>query len=105
MKRLGSALVLLFLGLAAAAAANAGGNTSFSQAVSSILAQPYQPNYAPVGLDSAFAPDTVANTFPAQDYTSGSVPGDPDHPNWPAAFGPPLLLHSSDSAPFFARLA
>ena len=28
----------------------------------------------------------VPNTAPAQDYTSGSIPGSPDHPGWPDPF-------------------
>ena len=37
-----------------------------------------------VGLDSAF--DTlVPNTAPAEDYTTGSIPGSPDAPAWPGA--------------------
>jgi len=74
-----------------------------SQAVSQILAQPYQPDYAPVGLDAAF--DTaVPNTAPAEDYTSGSIPGSPDYPAWPTAFRQ-VLFASGDGAPLFGMLA
>lgn len=105
MKRLGIAIVVASIALAGAAGALANGSSSsFQSAIATILAQPYQPNYVPAGLDSAFAPDVVLNTAPAQDYTSGSIPGSPDHPNWPAAFSL-TLLHSADGAPFYARVA
>jgi dienelactone hydrolase len=75
----------------------------FSQTVSQILAQPYQPDYVPAGLDSAF--DTaVPNTAPAEDYTTGSIPGSPDYPAWPAAFTQ-VLFTSGDGAPLFGMLA
>src|SRR5712691_8167272 len=74
MKRLGIVIVTALVAMAASAAAQADGSKDrFAATVASLLAQPYQPAYAPLGLDSAFAPDTVPNTFPAQDYTSGSV--------------------------------
>lgn len=76
----------------------------FDAAVTRILAEPYQPAYVPTGLDSAFAPALVPNTAPAQDYTSGSIPESPDHPDWPSAFEL-VLLHSADGAPLFARVA
>ena len=56
----------------------------FSATVSQILAQPYQPDYVPLGLDSAFD-GSVPNTLPAEDYTTGSIPDSPDYPAWPAA--------------------
>ena len=63
----------------------------FAAVVAATLALPYQPAYAPVGLDTAFPTDAdnpagVPNTAPAQDYTSGSIPGSPDHPTWPTAY-------------------
>ena len=71
----------------------------FSATVDQILAQPYQADYVPVGPDTAF--DTlVPNTLPAEDYTSGSIPGSPDYPTWPAAFSQ-VLFHSADGAPLF----
>jgi hypothetical protein len=74
-----------------------------AQAVAQITAQPYQPDYVPVGTDSAF--DTlVPNTAPAEDYTTGSIPGDPDYPAWPAAFTQ-VLFHSADGAPLIGMLA
>lgn len=75
----------------------------FDAAVSAILAEPYQPAYAPTGFDSAF-PAPVPNTFPSQDYTTGSVPGNPDHPEWPASFAA-VTFSSADGAPLFGRLA
>jgi dienelactone hydrolase len=100
-------LVLLstaLVALAAAPAASADGTSAhFDAAVASILAQPYQPDYVPLGLDSAF--DTpVANDAPAEDYTSGSIPGSPDYPAWPAAFSQ-VLFASADGAPLFGMLA
>jgi dienelactone hydrolase len=74
----------------------------FSTAVGQILAQPYQPDYVPLGPDTAF--DTlVPNTLPAEDYTTGSIPGSPDYPAWPAAFSQ-VLFHSGDGAPLFGML-
>jgi dienelactone hydrolase len=74
-----------------------------SETVSQILAQPYQPDYVPAGFDSAF--DTaVPNTAPAEDYTSGSIPGSPDYPAWPVAFRQ-VLFASGDGAPLFGMLA
>jgi dienelactone hydrolase len=75
----------------------------FAATVSELMAQPYQPDYVPAGLDSAF--DTpVPNTLPAEDYTTGSIPGDPDYPAWPAAFRQ-QLVHSGDGAPLLAMVA
>lgn len=76
----------------------------FDDAVTRILAEPYQPAYVPSGFDAAFAPALVPNTAPAQDYTTGSIPESPDHPAWPAAFKL-VLIHSADGAPLFARVA
>jgi dienelactone hydrolase len=74
-----------------------------SQAVSQLLAQPYQADYVPAGLDSAF--DTaVPNTAPAEDYTTGSIPGSPDYPAWPGSFSQ-VLFSSADGAPLFGMLA
>jgi dienelactone hydrolase len=75
----------------------------FSSTVDQILAQPYQADYVPLGVDSAFD-TTVPNTLPAEDYTTGSIPDSPDYPAWPAAFSQ-VLLHSSDGAPLFGMLA
>jgi dienelactone hydrolase len=75
----------------------------FAQAVAQLTAEPYQADYVPLGTDSAF--DTlVPNTAPAEDYTTGSIPGDPDYPTWPAAFTQ-ILLHSDDGAPLLGMLA
>jgi dienelactone hydrolase len=75
----------------------------FSATVDHVLAQPYQADYVPFGADTAF--DTlVANTLPAEDYTTGSIPGSPDYPAWPAAFSQ-VLFHSGDGAPLFGMLA
>jgi dienelactone hydrolase len=84
-------------------AANADTRAKFNSAVAQILAQPYQPAYVPAGLDTAFD-KTVPNTAPAQDYTTGSIPGSPDYPDWPAAFHQ-VLFHSGDGAPLFGMLA
>jgi dienelactone hydrolase len=85
------------------AAAADGPASRFDAVTASILAQPYQPDYVPLGLDAAF--DTpVANTAPAEDYTTGSIPDSPDYPAWPAAFGQ-ALFHSGDGAPLLGMLA
>jgi hypothetical protein len=103
MKRL--ALLLLALAGAATTAAHAGTTPAqrFAATVDTILAQPYQPDYVPLGFDAAFdAP--VANTAPAQDYTSGSIPGSPDHPDWPTAFRD-VVIQSADGALLTGKLA
>lgn len=46
----------------------------------------------------------MANTAPAEDYTTGSIPDSPDYPAWPAAFSQ-VLFHSGDGAPLFGELA
>jgi pimeloyl-ACP methyl ester carboxylesterase len=67
-----------------------------------MLAEPYQANYVPSGNDTAFP--NAANTFPAEDYTSGSVAGDPDYPGWPTWFHQ-VLFRSGDGAPLYGYLA
>ena len=80
-----------------------GTSARFDSTVAAILAEPYQPDYVPLGLDAAF--DTaVPNTAPAEDYTSGSIPGSPDYPAWPTAFSQ-VLFHSADGAPLLGMLA
>ena len=86
------------------ATASAGTATKFQSAVQQILAQPYQPNYVPQGYDTAFGTANVLNTAPAQDYTSGSIPGSPDAPAWPAWFKP-VQFSSGDGAPLLGQLA
>ncbi len=86
------------------AAATASTATRFDSAVQQILAQPYQPNYVPLGFDTAFGDASVLNTAPAQDYTSGSIAGSPDAPAWPPWFAF-VLLHSADGAPLLGKLA
>jgi dienelactone hydrolase len=95
---------LAALALAAVPAARADSRADrFSAATQAIFAEPYQPDYVPTGFDTAF--DTaVPNTAPAEDYTTGSIPGDPDYPAWPAAFQQ-RLIHSGDGAPLFAMVA
>jgi hypothetical protein len=101
-------LLVLALGSLAVpglAGGDSGGTASqFAQVVRQITALPYQPDYVPTGFDSAFAPTLVPNVLPAQDYTSGSVPGSPDAPAWPAAFEP-VLFSSGDGAPLTGMLA
>ena len=103
MKRI--ALLLLVLAGAAATAAHAGTTPAqrFAATVDTILAQPYQPDYVPLGFDAAFD-SPVLNTAPAQDYTSGSTPGSPDHPDWPAAFRD-VVIQSADGALLTGKLA
>ncbi len=75
----------------------------FAATVDELMAQPYQPDYVPTGVDSAF--DTlVPNTAPAEDYTTGSIPGSPDLPAWPADFRL-VTISSGDGAQLFARVA
>src|SRR6266536_2660733 len=94
------------LAVAAALAAAAAADTAskYRSAVSQILAQPYQPDYVPQGYDTAFGSANVLNTAPAQDYTTGSIPGSPDAPAWPAWFRP-VQLTSADGAPLLGQLA
>ena len=93
------------LTLAGATAATAGTSQAerFDGAVDALLAQPYQPNYVPLGFDAAFDA-VVPNTAPAQDYTTGSVPGNPDHPDWPASFKE-VVITSGDGARLTGRLS
>jgi dienelactone hydrolase len=96
------AVVIVVLTGAPAALAE-GTAARFDAVVGSMLAEPYQPDYVPAGLDTAFdAP--VPNVAPAEDYTSGSIPGSPDAPAYPAAFTQ-VLLHSADGAPLLGMLA
>jgi len=94
--------------LAAVAAAQPAGADSpagkVADAVDSILATPYQPDYVPTGFDGAFGAQNVLNTAPAQDYTTGSIPGSPDAPAWPASFTQ-VTLTSPDGAPLIGELA
>ncbi len=76
----------------------------FDSAVAAIESLPYQPDYVPAGYDTAFPAGTVLNTAPAQDYTTGSIPGDPDSPNWPPAFQP-VRFQSADGATLFGEMA
>jgi dienelactone hydrolase len=96
----------LALALASALASPARADTAlkFRSAVDQILAQPYQPNYVPQGYDTAFGSANVLNTAPAQDYTTGSIPGSPDAPEWPAWFRP-VQFSSGDGAPLLGELA
>lgn len=76
----------------------------FATVVAAIEALPYQPDYVAAGFDSAFPAGTVLNTAPAQDYTTGSIPGSPDSPNWPAAFSP-VRFQSADGATLLGEMA
>jgi predicted alpha/beta-fold hydrolase len=98
------AVALLVAALAVApSAAAAPSPASFASTVEEIFAQPYQPDYVPAGFDSAF--DTlVPNTAPAEDYTTGSIPGSPDLPAWPADFRV-VTISSADGAQLVARVA
>ncbi|HEV8437480.1 MAG TPA: hypothetical protein VGT40_05250 [Methylomirabilota bacterium] len=97
------AMAVLMLTLAAPVAADPVA-TRFRTAIDAILAEPYQPDYVPLGFDSAFGAAGVLNTAPVQDYTTGSIPGSPDAPGWPPIFKP-VLLHSLDGAPLLGELA
>jgi hypothetical protein len=87
-----------------ASSASAGTSARFDAAVQHILAEPYQPGYVPTGFDSAFGDGNVLDTAPAQDYTSGSIPGSPDAPSWPPWFRP-VQFASGDGAPLLGELA
>jgi hypothetical protein len=67
-------IALLLLVLAGATAAHAGTTAAqrFAATVDTILAQPYQPNYVPLGFDAADRP--VLNAAPAQDCAQRSAP-------------------------------
>jgi len=97
MKRLltGTAALLVAVAALGGGSARAITGSQFQTIVNTILAEAYQPNYVPVGTDTAFPTDPgetntvpVPNTAPAQDYTSGSIPGSPDSPAWPSWFKP-----------------
>jgi dienelactone hydrolase len=94
------------LALAAALAAPAAPDTAtkFHAAVNQILAQPYQPDYVPQGDDTAFGDADVLDTAPAQDYTTGSIPGSPDAPTWPPWFHQ-VQFTSGDGAPLLGEVA
>jgi hypothetical protein len=87
-----------------------GPGNPFAQVVQQIESLPYQPAYVPTGFDSAFAPTLVANDFPAEDYTTGSLyaapdtPASADAPSWPTAFNE-VVLDSGDGAPLIGMLA
>jgi dienelactone hydrolase len=76
----------------------------FDSTVAAIERLPYQSAYVPTGFDSAFPGDSVMNDAPAEDYTTGSVPGSPDSPAFPPPFGQ-VVLRSMDGAPFYAEVA
>src|SRR5436190_18951863 len=97
-----AATAVAILALAPAARADAPA-ARFASTVSAVLAEPYQPDYVPLGLDSAFDQPTL-NTAPAEDYTTGSIPDSPDYPAWPTGFTQ-VLFTSGDGAPLFGMLA
>lgn len=103
MRTLLVAAVCLTAFVSVPAAAADSPSSRFAATVSSVLAEPYQPAYVPVGFDSAFDQPTL-NTAPAEDYTTGSIPDSPDYPAWPAAFSQ-VLFTSGDGAPLFGMLA
>jgi dienelactone hydrolase len=95
------AAAVVFALVGGPAATGSGGQ--YDAVLQQVLAAPYQPDYVPLGNDAAF-PGSVPNTAPAQDYTSGSIPGSPDFPGWPAPFAQ-VLLHSGDGAPLYGYIA
>jgi predicted alpha/beta-fold hydrolase len=104
LRILSLALCAAFVALVAAVPAQANLTTKFQSAVSQILAQPYEAGYVPLGYDSAFPYGGVLNTFPVQDYTSGSKAGNPDAPPWPIGFDLVSFM-SLDGAPLKGHLA
>jgi dienelactone hydrolase len=89
---------------ASSAFSASGQQSTFRSVVKAIEAVPYTTAYAPTGDDRAFAPATVPNDAPAEDYTSGSIPGDPDAPAWPTDFTA-VTLHSTNGATLTGELA
>lgn len=77
---------------------------AFDAVVHRILSLPYTATYVPAGPDSAFPTGKVLNDLPAEDYTSGSIPGSPDSPGFPPPFRE-VVLRSPDGAKFFAWVA
>ena len=104
LRTVAAAVCATLAALAAAVPAYANQAERFKTTVDDILGQPYQPQYVPVGYDMAFPEKTVLNTFPAQDYTSGSKAGNPDAPPWPPAFQVVSFM-SLDGAPLKGHLA
>ena len=104
MRKAPALALALFCAAALASVASAGTAARFATAVQQIAAEPYQPNYVPAGYDSAFGGAGVLNTAPAEDYTSGSIPGSPDAPAWPAWFRA-VQFASADGAPLLGELA
>jgi predicted alpha/beta-fold hydrolase len=98
-----AAAAVVFAVVAGTATAGPSQAERFTAAVDAILAQPYQPNYVPLGFDAAFDA-AVLNTAPVQDYTSGSIPGSADHPDWPASFRD-VLVKSADGTLLTGKLA
>lgn len=98
---LAASLLALFPAGAQPALADA---QSFASVVGAIEALPYQPDYVPTGYDTAFPAGTVLDTAPAQDYTSGSIPGSPDSPAWPPAFQA-VRFQSADGATLLGEMA
>ena len=94
----------LVLSCVLAGTAAASPASQFGATVDSLLALPYQPDYVPLGTDSAFGSQGVLNTAPAQDYTTGSILGGPDAPAWPAAFHE-IVIESADGAPLIGEVA
>jgi len=76
----------------------------FEAVVASLEALPYQRDHLPSGYDTAFPAGTVLNTAPAQDYTTGSIPGSPDSPAWPPAFQP-VSFQAADGATLLGEMA
>jgi predicted alpha/beta-fold hydrolase len=106
---LGALLALAAFPLATAAGARSErADSPFRRAVARILALPYQPDYVPLGTDSAFPanPAPVLNDAPAEDFTTGSIPGSPDNPPWPPAFRAVTLtsLHGAKLTGYLALL-
>ena len=91
-------------GAASAEPSSDGRPAAFQRVIGQIESLPYQAAYAPAGPDAAFSPAVVANDLPAEDYTSGSVPGSPDAPAWPSVFRS-VVFRSGDGAQLTGELA
>src|SRR5262245_62929099 len=105
MRKIAALLAIVSVLLGAAIPAGAVSLTSrFQSTIDAILAEPYQPNYVPFGIDSAFGSAAVLNTAPAEDGRTGSTPGGPEALEWPPIFKP-VVFESADGSSLSGRLA
>jgi hypothetical protein len=102
MHKVAALLTVTLVVLGTAIPARAVSLTSrFQSTIDGILAEPYQPDYVPLGFDGAFGLAAVLNTAPALDY---AIAGGPNAPAWPPIFKL-VLLDSADGALLAGQLA